>query len=50
VQERFPVSCLSSPMLRLLELRMRRNWTPSIVPEGDDQTVYVADFGRGGRA
>jgi hypothetical protein len=31
---------------------MRRNWTPSIVPNGDDQTVYlvVDDFGRNGRA
>jgi hypothetical protein len=31
---------------------MRRNWTPSIVPKGDDQTVYlvVDDFGRNGRA
>jgi hypothetical protein len=34
------------------ELHMRRNWTPSIVPNGDDQTVYlvVDDFGRNGRA
>jgi hypothetical protein len=31
---------------------MCRNWTPSIVPKGDDQTVYlvVDDFGRNGRA
>jgi hypothetical protein len=31
---------------------MRRNWTPSIVPKGDDQTVYlvVDDFGRNGHA
>jgi hypothetical protein len=30
---------------------MRRNWTPSIVPNGDDQNVYlvVDDFGRLGR-
>ena len=28
------------------------NWTPSIVPSGDDQTVYLVaeDFGRLGRA
>ena len=28
------------------------NWTPSIVPDGDDQNVYlvVDDFGRNGRA
>jgi hypothetical protein len=27
-------------------------WTPSIVPNGDDQTVYIVldDFGRNGRA
>jgi hypothetical protein len=31
---------------------MRRNWTPSIVPTGHDQTVYlvVDDFGRLGIA
>lgn len=31
---------------------MRRNWTPSIVPNGTDQTVYIVleDFGRLGRA
>ena len=30
----------------------RTNWTPSIVPGGDDQTVYLVaeDFGRLGRA
>jgi hypothetical protein len=30
---------------------MTRRWTPSIVPEGDDQNVYlvVDDFGRNGR-
>ena len=30
----------------------RSNWTPSIVPSGDDQNVYlvVDDFGRLGRA
>jgi hypothetical protein len=30
----------------------KSNWTPSIVPNGDDQNVYlvVDDFGRGGRA
>jgi hypothetical protein len=31
---------------------MTRRWTPSIVPNGDDQNVYlvVDDFGRNGRA
>jgi hypothetical protein len=31
---------------------MRRAWTPSIVPNGDDRNVYLvmADFGRQGRA
>jgi len=32
---------------------MRRSkWTPSIVPNGDDQTVYLVadDFGKHGRA
>ena len=30
----------------------RSNWTPSIVPNGDDQNIYlvVDDFGRNGRA
>lgn len=30
----------------------RSNWTPSIVPSGDDETVYLVadDFGRLGRA
>ena len=30
----------------------KSNWTPSIVPSGDDQTVYLVaeDFGRLGRA
>ena len=30
----------------------RSNWTPSIVPNGDDQTVYLVadDFGKLGRA
>ena len=34
------------------ELRMAPNWTPSIVPRGFDQTVYLVldDFGRLGRA
>ena len=29
-----------------------RNWTPSIVPNGNDQTVYLVadDFGKNGRA
>jgi hypothetical protein len=31
---------------------MRQNWTPSIVPDGRDQTVYIVlnDFGELGRA
>jgi hypothetical protein len=31
---------------------MRRSWTPSIVPNGTDQNVYIVleDFGRLGRA
>jgi hypothetical protein len=31
---------------------MRRSWTPSIVPDGTDQTVYLVldDFGQLGRA
>jgi hypothetical protein len=35
-----------------VELVMRRKWTPSIVPGGHDQTVYLVadDFGRIGRA
>ena len=30
----------------------KSNWTPSIVPNGDDQNVYIVldDFGRNGRA
>jgi hypothetical protein len=30
----------------------RTGWTPSIVPNGDDQNVYIVldDFGRNGRA
>ena len=30
----------------------KSNWTPSIVPNGDDQTIYIVvdDFGRRGRA
>ena len=30
----------------------KSNWTPSIVPNGNDQTVYLVaeDFGRHGRA
>ena len=35
-----------------MEFIVRRNWTPSIVPGGHDQTVYLVadDFGRIGRA
>jgi hypothetical protein len=30
----------------------KSNWTPSIVPNGDDQNVYIVldDFGRNGRS
>jgi hypothetical protein len=40
------------PVLPLVELCMRRSWTPSIVPNGHDQTVYLVlnDFGTLGRA
>jgi hypothetical protein len=44
IRERFSVSCLNSPVLRcvLWELRMpRTGWTPSLVPYGADQTVYL---------
>jgi hypothetical protein len=37
----------------VVEFVMRKsNWTPSIVPNGDDQNVYIVldDFGRNGRA
>ena len=39
-------------MFALVELRIRRSWTPSIVPNGKDQTIYLAlnDFGELGRA
>jgi hypothetical protein len=32
--------------------KMRKPWTPSIVPKGDDQTVYLVidDFGPNGRS
>ena len=35
-----------------MELRMRRSWTPSLVPNGKDQTIYLVlnDFGELGRA
>jgi hypothetical protein len=39
--------------LHLQELRMpKTGWTPSIVPKGDDQNVYIVvdDFGGNGRA
>ncbi len=54
-----PSRCVAERIRRLtleigctVELRMRRsNWTPSIVPNGDDQNVYlvVDDLGRLGR-
>jgi hypothetical protein len=41
-----------APGVALVELRMPRTWTPSIVPNGTDQTVYLVlnDFGPSGRA
>src|SRR4051794_27374192 len=41
-----------SPRFPAWEFFMRKNWTPSIVPGGHDQTVYLVadDFGRIGRA
>jgi len=38
-------------MLRWEFAYMGRNWTPSIVPNGEDQTVYLVadDLGRNGR-
>src|SRR3954453_10000882 len=50
-QERISPSPLES-RLRCVEFFMVRNWTPSIVPRGHDQTVYLVadDFGRIGRA
>jgi hypothetical protein len=51
-QERLQGFVLRSPVLALVELCMRRNGTPSIVPNGHDQTVYIVlnDFGQLGRA
>src|ERR1700691_4149710 len=49
--ERFPVSCLISPVLPLRVcgvLRMpRTGWTPSILPYGADKTVYLVVDGSG---
>jgi hypothetical protein len=47
VQDRSPISCLNPPVLHPRELRMRRGWTPSIVLNGNDQTVYLVlcDYG-----
>jgi hypothetical protein len=50
----FVLKCFGA--LRAGRLSMRRSWTPSIVPNGADQTVYltvylvVDDYGRLGRA
>jgi hypothetical protein len=48
VQDQLPVSCLDRRAVAL-ELRMpREGWTPSLVPYGADQTVYlVVDRFRG---
>src|SRR6267143_2251658 len=41
VQERFRISCLNSRYCVCGVLPMRRSWTPSIVPNGHDQTFYI---------
>jgi hypothetical protein len=46
-------SCSASVLLRLWSIVMRRSdWTPSIVPNGDDQNVYIVvdDFCRNDQA
>src|SRR5216683_3204163 len=44
-QERFPVSCFEYCL-------MRRSWTPSIVPNGHDQTFHLVinNYGQSGTA
>jgi hypothetical protein len=51
-QEQSAGLCLDLPVPVAWELRMCRSWTPSIVPNGSDQTVYIVleDFGRLARA
>jgi hypothetical protein len=51
-QERYVPHFIEFAVL-LWRVAMRKwNWTPSIVPNGDDQNVYIVldDFGRKGRA
>lgn len=51
--DRLAVSCLNAEVpVCVRELCMPRSWTPSIVPIGDNQIVYLVldDFGRLGRA
>jgi hypothetical protein len=46
------VSCLNSRYCVCGVLPMRRSWTPSIVPNGQDQTVYLVinNYGKSGTA
>src|SRR3954469_13329180 len=51
--ERFKGGAIEFPFCGVGVTVMRRsNWTPSIVPNGYDQTVYLVadDFGKNGRA
>jgi hypothetical protein len=43
---------LKFPVLRLWSIPVRRSWTPSIVPNGQDQTVYLVinNYGKSGAA
>src|ERR1700730_10836786 len=52
LQEPLPVPCLNSRYCVCGALLMRRSWTPSIVPNGHDQTFYlvVNNFGKPGTA
>jgi hypothetical protein len=53
LQEHIPQSPLeSSGFVAWSALMRKSNWTPSIVPNGNDQTVYLVadDFGRNGSA
>jgi hypothetical protein len=47
-----PGFVLKFPVSVAMELRLRRSWTPSIVPNGHDKTVYLVldDFGGMGYA
>jgi hypothetical protein len=54
LQEPLPVPCLNSgiAVVECGVLPVRRSWTPSIVPNGHDQTFYlvVNNFGKPGTA